>query len=220
MAATPCSNAPGINGFEPQRAERSELTAQSSGDGRRHARDATAIAQPGQEAARENPGRWRVTLNMPIFDARGARLGEEEKDVFRDTWQLDLAQRERSARGAARRFEPAPHGTATRVDVPEHEHRQECRGSSVSDEHRVLHVAVLSAAMREQGFGAGSISHVRQRAQAMREAFETDGVQVRPPRVFDPGAPSEPDRRTRSAPRCMRTREIERTRAEPSLPTR
>jgi hypothetical protein len=177
-------------------------------------------AQPGQEVGLENLGRRLVTVKTPIFDARGAMVGEEEKDVYRNTWQVELIQRERSAADSMMRTEGTPGRVAARVGTPATGKGHERPHFSVSDEDKVLHLAVLTGAMREQGFSARSISRVRQHAEAMLDAFGNDGVQVPRPRVFDPKAPSERDRRTRSSPERARTREVELTPAEPSLPTR
>ena len=109
--------------------------------------------------------------------------------------------------------------TAT-VDASTREGRQARRPSAVSDEDKVLHLAVLVAAMREQGFSARSIARVQQRAQEMLDAFGREGIPVPRPRVFDPEAPSERDRRVRPAagrtPARETERELVRTQAEPS----
>ena len=79
-----------------------------------------------------------------------------------------------------------------------------------------MHLAVLAAAMREQGFSERSVARVHQRAERMLVAFAREGIPVPIPKVFDPSAPSGRDRRKRSAPDRTPAREIDRTRAEPS----
>lgn len=58
------------------------------------------------------------------------------------------------------------------------------------DAERVVQLAVLHIAMREQGFGERSITKVLQRAERLLDALKTQGVTVPRPRVFDPEAPS------------------------------
>ncbi|MDR6383439.1 MULTISPECIES: LPD7 domain-containing protein [Paraburkholderia] len=176
-------------------------------------------AEPGERVVLENQGRRLVTIKAPIFDGQGAMVGEEEKDVYRNTWQVELLDRHRSATVSEARSEQAPDGAAAPADGARKDRRERSR-SAVSDEDKVLHLAVLTGAMREQGFSARSISRVRQRAEAMLDAFGRDGIAVPRPRVFDPKAPSERERRARSAPERTRTRELELTPAEPSLPAR
>ncbi|PMS31274.1 hypothetical protein B0G57_12626 [Trinickia symbiotica] len=177
-------------------------------------------AQPGQEVTLENLGRRLVTVKVPVVDARGVMVGEEEKDVYRNTWQVDVIDRTRSSTRSTVQPEDASGRSSAPIASPSQDRGQERLRSTVSDEDKVLHLAVLTGAMREQGFSARSISRVRQRAEAMLDAFGEGGVQLPRPRVFDPKAPSERDRRTRSTPERTLSREIERAAAEPSLPAR
>lgn len=177
-------------------------------------------AQPGQQVTLENLGRRLVTVKVPILDERGVVVGEDERDVHRNTWQVDVMRQERteaesvSRSGCVAGAEAAPVGTNAR------ESGQELRRSSVSDEDKVLHLAVLVGAMREQGFSARSIERVQRRAEAMLDAFGREGIPVPRPKVFDPKAPSERDRRTRTAVGRTPARGIERemvhTPVEPS----
>jgi hypothetical protein len=172
-------------------------------------------AEPGQHITLENHGRRLVTVKVPILDDHGMAVGEEEKDVYRNTWQVDVAQRERSSTEPAIRVERAGVATAA-ASVPGREATQERQRPAVSDEDRVLHLAVLAGAMREQGFSARSIARVQQRAEQMLDAFGQEGIAVPRPKVFDPQAPSERERRTRPAAGRTPEREIARTPAEPS----
>lgn len=176
-------------------------------------------AEPGQHVILENQGRRLVTVKAPIFDDQGTVVGEEEKDVYRNTWQVELVDQHRSASVSEARSQPTPGGAAAPTEGAREDRRERPR-STVSDEDKVLHLAVLTGAMREQGFSARSISRVRQRAEAMLDAFGRDGIPVPRPRVFDPQAPSERERRARSAPERTPTRELELTPAEASLPAR
>jgi hypothetical protein len=166
-------------------------------------------AQPGQQVTLENLGRRLVTVKVPILDGQGVVIGEDERDVHRNTWQVEVMRQERAAAESVPRpgrvagAEAAPVGTNAR------ESGQASRHSSVSDEDKVLHLAVLVGAMREQGFSARSIERVQRRAEAMLDAFVREGIPVPRPKVFDPKAPSERDRRTRTAVGRTPARDIE-----------
>ena len=177
-------------------------------------------AEPGQHVTLENLGRRLVTVKVPIPDDHGTVVGEKEKDVYRNTWQVDVVQRERSTVESDGRPERSSSTATAPANAPAREDRQEHRRSTVSDEDKVLHLAVLVGAMREQGFSARSIARVQQRAEEMLEAFGREGVPLPRPRVFDPKAPSERDRRARPAagraPSPGVEREMVRTPADPS----
>ncbi|MFL9991139.1 DNA primase [Paraburkholderia sediminicola] len=181
--------------------------------------DSGALA--GQLVMLENLGQRLVTVMVPLLDATGNVIGEEEKDVYRNTWQVDVVGQERtqSRPGATGR-----QGEAGRSETaaPTSEQAQTARGrepSIVSPEERAVQMAVLTAAMRQQGFSERSIARVQQRAQRLLTAFESEGVTVPRPRVFDPEAPSTRSRRTRAAPERAPTREVERGPSEPAPPS-
>nr|WP_179254203.1 LPD7 domain-containing protein [Burkholderia sp. AU33423] len=58
---------------------------------------------------------------------------------------------------------------------------------SLDDE---IQLAVIVAAMREQGFSDRSVNRVKRRAVRMLDALHAEGVELPRPRVFDPTAPS------------------------------
>lgn len=89
----------------------------------------------------------------------------------------------------------------------------------MSPAERAVQMAVLTAAMRQQGFSERSIARVQQRAQRLLTAFESEGVTVPRPRAFDPEAPSTRSRRTRTAAERVPTREVERGPSEPAPPS-
>jgi hypothetical protein len=167
-------------------------------------------AEPGDHVTLGNLGRRLVAVTVPVLDGSGTVVGEKEKDVYRNTWQVDVAYRERSSAGSVDRFESAAGMSTASVDASARENRQTHRPSRVSDEDKVLHLAVLTGAMREQGFSTRSIARVRQRAEEMLDVFGREGIPVPRPRVFDPKAPSERDRRARGATGRTPAREIER----------
>lgn len=167
-------------------------------------------AEPGDHITLENQGRRIVPVKVPILDNNGAVVGEKEKDVYRNTWQVDVMHHERSITGSIDRSEGPSNMSTASVDASVREDRQAHRPSTVSDEDKVLHLAVLVGAMREQGFSTRSIARVRQRAEEMLDAFGREGIPVPRPRVFDPNSPSERDRRVRPAAGRMPAREIER----------
>ncbi|MBU9681890.1 DNA primase [Burkholderia gladioli] len=166
-------------------------------------------AQPGQQVALQNLGRRLVTVKVPILDEHGVVIGEDERDVHRNTWQIDVMGRERTAAQSVSEPERVAGADATPAGTNERESGQESRRSSVSDEDKVLHLAVLVGAMREQGFSARSIERVQRRAEALLDAFGREGIPVPRPKVFDPKAPSERDRRTRAAVGRVPARDIE-----------
>jgi Large polyvalent protein-associated domain 7 len=167
-------------------------------------------AEPGDHVTLENLGRRIVPVKVPVLDDNGTLVGEKEKDVYRNTWQVDVLHRERSIAGSVDRSEGATGMSTASADAPAREDRQAHRPATVTDEDKVLHLAVLVGAMREQGFSARSIIRVRQRAEEMLDAFGQEGIPVPRPRVFDPKAPSERGRRVRPASGRTPAREIER----------
>jgi len=167
-------------------------------------------AEPGDHITLENLGRRIVPVKMPILDDNGAVVGEKERDVHRNSWQVDVTRRERSIAGFVDRSEGASGVSTASVDASAREGRQAHRPFTVTDEDKVLNLAVLAGAMREQGFSARSIARVRQRAEEMLDAFGREGIPVPRPRVFDPKAQSERDRWARPAAGCIPAREIER----------
>lgn len=177
-------------------------------------------AEPGDQVTLENLGRRVVAVKVPVLDDTGTVVGGQEKDVYRNTWQVDVVHRERSIAGSMDRSEPEAGMSTASADASAREGRQAHQPSTVTDEDKVLHMAVLAGAMREQGFSARSIARVRQRAEEMLDAFGQEGIPVPRPRVFDPDAPSERDRRVRPAAGRTLAREIERefvrTPVEPS----
>lgn len=179
--------------------------------------DSGALA--GQQVMLENLGRRLVTVMVPVVDATGNVIGEEEKEVYRNTWQVDVLGQERaqSHPGATER-----QGEAGRSETAAPEQAQAaCRreASVVSPEERAVQMAVLTAAMRQQGFSERSIARVQQRAQRLLTAFESERVTVPRPRVFDPEAPSARSRRARTAAERVPTREVERGPSEPAPPS-
>jgi hypothetical protein len=176
-------------------------------------------ALAGQQVMLENLGRRLVTVTVPVLDATGNVIGEEEKEVYRNTWQVDVIGQERaqSRPGATER-----QGDAGRSETAAPEQAQAARrreSSVVSSEERAVQMAVLTAAMRQQGFSERSIARVQQHAQRLLAAFVAEGVAVPRPRVFDPEAPSARSRRTRTATERAPTREVERGPTEPAPPS-
>jgi len=174
----------------------------------------------GQQIVLENLGKRLVTVRVPVFDGAGNVVGEEDKDVYRNTWQVEAAQRGQEA-PASPEPDNRPDGEVRSADsqaVPAAEpepHRRRAAQRLESDP--AMHLAVLATAMREQGFSDRSIARVQQRAERLLVAFGKNGTLIPTPKVFDPKAPSSRDQRRRSAPERAPTPEIDRTPAEPSL---
>ncbi|MGF6902643.1 LPD7 domain-containing protein [Paraburkholderia sp. GAS348] len=182
-----------------------------------------SLAGIGQQVTLENLGKRLVTVKVPILDGNGVVVGEEEKDVHRNTWQVDVVQRGRAASQATSRSE-TPSGDAAqpyagqRPQPATEPGPQRGRDPQREGDERVLHLAVLTAAMREQGFSERSISRVQRHAARMLDAFGKEDIPVPPPKVFDAKAPSGRDRRMRAAAERALAREVERAPAEPSMP--
>ncbi|RKF48932.1 LPD7 domain-containing protein [Paraburkholderia fungorum] len=182
--------------------------------------DSGALA--GQQVMLENLGRRLVTVTVPVLDATGNVIGEEEKEVYRNTWQVDVVGHERTQLGPEARGRKGDAGRSETTAPATPEQVQVARRrepSVVSPGERAVQMAVLTAAMRQQGFSERSIAHVQQRAQRLLTAFEAEGVTVPRPRVFDPEAPSARRRRTRPAAERVPSREVERGPAEPAPPS-
>jgi hypothetical protein len=173
----------------------------------------------GQQVVLENLGKRLVTVRVPVFDGEGKVIGEEDKDVYRNTWQIEVIQRDRGVSsvpkpgnqsdGVARSAAPAP--------VPSTEPVSRRLGGQPRQEiDQTVHMAVLLTAMREQGFSERSITRVQKRAENLLDAFDMDGTSVPTPKVFDPKAPSGRDQRRRAAPERAPAPEIERAPASPA----
>ncbi len=195
-------------------------------------------ANIGDTVSLESLGKRWVTVEIPVRDAAGKVVDVEEKEVYRNTWQVDVLERTKTRdapQGAQQGARLAPDREAdigdaaddapdvTRVafgrrrdgaggpPVPE--------GSDPPAVDRALQLAVIMAAMREQGFSEKSVAKVQARAGRVLDTLASQGVTVPAPRVFDPKAPSERARTVRKA-EPQRTRDRERAPAapDPSMP--
>jgi hypothetical protein len=172
----------------------------------------------GQQVVLENLGKRLVTVRMSVFDGEGKVVREEDKDVYRNTWQVDVVQRDRESSVPPKSDRPL--GDVRVVDAPvatvmEPLSRRQ-RGDRHQENDQPMHLAVLATAMREQGFGERSIARVQQRAERMLVEFAKDGTSVPTPKVFDPKAPSGRDQRRRPAPERATAPEIVREPASPA----
>ncbi|WP_321893757.1 LPD7 domain-containing protein [Paraburkholderia tropica] len=181
-----------------------------------------AGAITGERVTLENLGRRWVTVNVPVLDATGKVIGEEEKGVYRNTWQVDVTGRERTQSQVDVPDMPDAPESKAETDKPTPSRHAAAAGrhdrSTALPEERAVQLAVLTTAMRQQGFSERSISRVQQRAQRLLDAFEAEGVAVPRPRVFDPDAPSARSRRPRATQERATAREMERTPSEPAPP--
>ncbi|MBE2966590.1 DNA primase [Burkholderia cepacia] len=178
-----------------------------------------ANAEIGHQVALENLGKRLVTVRMPILNDEGRVIGEEEKVVHRNTWQVEIVQRGHDVAVSQKPDKTRGDETQSADSHVTPVDALELRGNhdtlDLSSE-RALHVAVLTAAMREQGFSERSVTRVRQHAERMLAAFQRERIPVPTPKIFDPSAPSGRDRRKHQAPERTPARELERTPAEPS----
>lgn len=179
-------------------------------------------ARLGERITLENLGKRWVSVEAPVADATGRVIGQEEKEVYRNTWQIDVERLEQtrsvqsmSRDGAADRAPGEIESGAPRAPTrtPRHSRSEE---SVVAQ--RAMQLAVIVSAMRAQGFGERSISRVEQHAGRMIDAFHAEGVRLPTPKVFDPKAPSARGRHAPSAPDRAANREVERALSEPSAP--
>lgn len=179
-------------------------------------------ALAGQQVALENLGRRLVTVIVPVVDETGNVIGEEGKEVYRNTWQVDVVKQERtdSRAGAVGEKGEPRRGETAQPAAPEPARAAPTREPPrASPEARAVQMAVLTAAMRQHGFSERSIARVQQRAQRLLDAFAAEGVTVPTPRVFDPQAPSARNRGTRTAAERVPAREVGRAREEPAPPS-
>ncbi|WP_175684048.1 LPD7 domain-containing protein [Burkholderia cenocepacia] len=178
-----------------------------------------ANAKIGQQVTLENLGKRLVTVREPILNDEGRVIGEEEKAVHRNTWQVEIVQRGHDVAVSQKPDNPQD-DKARSIDSPGAPVDETEPHGSPDTRHlgseRAFHVAVLTAAMREQGFSERSVTRVRQHAERMLAAFQREGIPVPTPKIFDPSVPSGRDRRKHQAPERMPARELERTPAEPS----
>ncbi|HDR9483099.1 TPA: DNA primase [Burkholderia aenigmatica] len=178
-----------------------------------------ANAQIGQQVTLENLGKRLVTVRMPILNDEGRVIGEDEKVVHRNTWQVGIVQRGHDV-VAPQKADYSQNGQTRSTDSLGARVDETALYGSHDARHlgseRALHVAVLTAAMREQGFSERSVTRVRQHAERMLAAFQREGIPVPAPKVFDPSAPSGRNRRKHQAPERTPARELELTPDEPS----
>jgi hypothetical protein len=188
----------------------------------------------GERVTLQNLGKRWVTADVPVVDATGEITGYEEKEVYRNTWQVDVEGRDRAAspslrsesssdsgRDSGRESEhQSGHGSGSKSA---HESPADAGGDSpavsrapgrgrpgdVPDSQRAMQMAVLVAAMRAQGFSDRSIVRVEQHAGKLYDTFRAEGLRVPTPRVFDPKAPSARSRAGRPAPERPAAREVE-----------
>ncbi|MPV71478.1 LPD7 domain-containing protein [Burkholderia sp. BE17] len=178
-----------------------------------------ASAQIGQQVILENLGKRLVTVRMPILNEEGRVIGEDEKVVHRNTWQVEIVQRGHDVAASQKPNYPRDDDVRSIDSLGAPVEETAVHGSHDArhlGSERALHVAVLAAAMREQGFSERSVTRVRQHAERMLAAFQHEGIPVPTPKVFDPSAPSGRDRRKHQAAERTPSREIERAPSEPS----
>jgi hypothetical protein len=171
-----------------------------------------------QQVTPESLGRRLVTVRVPVLDGEGKVTGEEDKDVYWNTCQVEAVQRDRTAptsppQPVSPADSEARSAHARAPSLVKEESRR--RNAQRPDSGQALHLAVLAAVMREQGFSECSIARVQQRAARMLVAFGREGVSVPTPKVFDPEAPSGRDRRRRPAPGREPVRKMDRIPVEP-----
>jgi hypothetical protein len=185
-------------------------------------------ARPGERVTLQNFDKRWVSIDVPVVEATGQIIGYEEKEVYRNTWQVDVE-------GQARAESLSSHGASGRESGPEsgRESPADAGGGSPAvsrtphpgrsgdavDSQRAVQMAVIVAAMRAQGFSDRSIGRVEPHAGKLYDTLRAEGVRVPTPRVFDPKAPSTRLRAPRPAPGRSAEREVERTLSGPDQPS-
>ncbi len=192
-------------------------------------------ARVGDAIALENLGRRLVTIEEPVRDAAGTIVGVEEKDVYRNTWQVDVIGRDKASDVPAQsnRAQSVPevsvsHGSMPQRPVPrdratveplpagrqraqhDHDRSRATDASSPTDRSppdQAVHLAVIVEAMRAQGFSAKSVAKVQARTARMLETFREMGAQVPAPRVYDVKAPSQRGRDRTQSDEVTRTQD-------------
>ncbi|QIE24671.1 LPD7 domain-containing protein [Caballeronia sp. SBC2] len=179
--------------------------------------------------------RW-VSIDVPVVEATGQIIGYEEKEVYRNTWQVDVEGQERAASLSSRGVSGRESGTESERQSGSGSGRESPadaggggpavsrtqhpgRSGDAVDSQRAMQMAVIVAAMRAQGFSDRSIGQVEPYAGKLYDTFRAEGVPVPTPRVFDPKAPSTRFRAPRPAPGRSAERELERTPSGPDQPS-
>ncbi|CAN7450529.1 DNA primase [Caballeronia sp. LjRoot34] len=188
-------------------------------------------ATPGERVTLQNFEKRRVSIDVPVVAATGQIIGYEEKEVYRNAWQVDVEGQVRAAslssRGVSGRESGPESGRQSARDSGRDSGREspaDARGGSpavsrtphpgrsgdAADGQRAMQMAVIVAAMRAQGFSDRSIGRVEPYAGKLYDTLRAEGVRVPTPRVFDPKAPSTRLRAPRPAPGRSAKREVER----------
>lgn len=197
-------------------------------------------AHIGDTVSLESLGKRWVTVEIPVRDAAGKVVDVEEKDVYRNTWQVDVLERTRASdasrdvrpelerEGGAgddalnvERREEVAVGPGAGVGRTGGRPLQEGDGTpgAMPATDRALQLAVMKEAMLRQGFSEKSAMKVQVWAGRMLDTLASQGVTVPAPRAFDPKAPSERARTVRKAePRRARDRERAPAAPDHSMP--
>lgn len=180
-------------------------------------------ATPGERITLQNFDKRWVSIDVPVVEATGQIIGYEEKEVWRNTWQVDVEGQQRAASLSSRGVSGRESGPQSGRDSGRESPADSGGGSSAvsrtphpgrfgdaANSQRAMQMAVIVAAMRAQGFSDRSIGRVKPHAGKLYDTFRAEGVRVPTPRVFDPKAPSTRLRAPRPAPGRSAEREVER----------
>ncbi|MGX7006072.1 LPD7 domain-containing protein [Caballeronia sp. KNU42] len=192
-----------------------------------------AGAQVGDVVALENRGKRWVTVNVPVLNDAGEVTGVRPKEVYRNTWDVQIREREREYRheqpAEAARTEGLPQARETLDPIERVREKfwndsptlQPVRPLTDADQMKQVHVAVIGEVMRRQGFGERAIERVQAHCAGLVGELQEQGVTIPAPRRYDRNATPTRMRHAPSPSTASQTKEIERAvnHPDPSLPS-
>lgn len=191
-------------------------------------------AQIGDVVALENLGKRWVTVNVPVLNDAGEMTGVRPKEVYRNTWEVQLRERRRDGPSDVGRSDVAQaapqRAPGESLDPVERAregffNRSPLLRPSVplteADRMKRVHVAVIGEVMRSQGFGAQAIERVQAHCARLVNELQEQSVTVPAPRRYDRNAAPTRMRHAPSPATASQTKEIERAvnHPDPSLPS-
>lgn len=192
-----------------------------------------AGAEVGDVVALENRGKHWVTVNVPVLNDTGEVTGVRPREVYRNTWDVQIRDHEREHRreqpAAAARTEGPPQAREALDPIErvrekfwdEYPTLQPARPLTDADQMKRVHVAVIGEVMRHQGFGERAIERVQAHCAQLVGELQEQGVTVPAPQRYDRNAAPTRMRHAPSPSTASQTKEIERAEihTDPSLPS-
>ena len=192
-----------------------------------------AGAQIGDVVALENLGKRWVTVNVPVLNDAGEMTGVRPKEVYRNTWEVQLRERRRdepsdvvrsdvaraAQRAAGESLDPVERAREAFFD--QSPLWRPSQPLTETDQMKHVHVAVIGEVMRSQGFGVQAIERVQAHCARLVNELQEQGVTVPAPRRYDRNAAPTRMRHASSPATASQTKEIERAvnHPDPSMPS-